>query len=204
MINLETNLKNWVLTGNEELFEQEIYPYFKYLAAYICKKHNLKKDIDITINDLVSECSIKLPSKYNPEEGTAKCLCYVIMNQYLSNQARFNSQSKRDYKKLIYIEDLENTDEYHSSIIELELDIFTYYKSTLLERTDVLDKLNTKLTKSIYLEIIKCLNELPDEANYVNYIATKCKCSLKSVYNTLDLIRNLLSTNSSLKLLITT
>jgi len=190
--NLEANLKEYCITRSSDLFERELYSYFRYLAAFICKRKKITKDIDILINEMIAEVSFKLPATYNKDKGTAKCRVYIIMNDYILKQYKFNSQSKRDYKKVIYIEDMENQDEIHTHILEIEVDIFQYYKATLLGKTDILDKLETKLQKAIYKQVIKCLTELPDNDNYVDIITKRCKCSFKTVYNCLGLVRNIL------------
>jgi len=198
--NLEENLKRWYLTKDENVFLDTCYEYLGIVAAHICGKYNIpNKDIKDTINDLVSEAWIKLPEKYNPEiNWSAKTWVFKIMSQFLNNKIRHDTANKRDKKMLIYIEEMTDELLHTSTLIEIEVDLFQFYKTTILEHREIfakLDKRHKKISDKILdaienPETYKCVR-----GSFTGDIAKKCKVSLDDVHNVMKTMNKLVEQN---------
>lgn len=192
MINstLEADLRLYCKTIDGNLFQEKLYQSFKYMAAYICKKREVStNDIEDMITDMVSHAAITIPVYYNESKGTAKAALYILLNQYLLQKINHGKQQKRDRKKLIFIEDIENFDGYTASVIEIEVDLFTFNKHTLKEKQQLFKKLNDKLHNKVVDKIIQAIQEpskfKQTKFSYVNDIAKKCNTRKTKVYETI-------------------
>jgi len=192
--NLEEDLQSYYNTQDSDLFEDKLYLPLKYMAASICKKFGIKQDIDEVINDMVSSSILKLSNSYDKSKGTTKAAIYIYMSQYLSKQLQYNNRNKRSSLKTLYIEDLNKYDGHTVHLIEVEVDELIMMKQTFLEKQEIFKQLKTKLQRKIAEEIINFVESGSNEyvSNYAEYIASKCKCSDKSVYSTIIFMRNLM------------
>lgn len=180
-LNIEQNLKEYCVKQNDSSFNN-IHDFLKYQAAYICRKYKVHSDIEIHINDMVSEISIKLPLKYKPELGLAKNLVFVIMSQYLLNSVRYEQRYKR---KIHFLQDLEE-----GLLFELEVDELEFYKTKLFqEKNNIFIHLKTPLSIKIADSIFEFIETPKKNINYLKYITKKCKCHVNSVYNCINEIK---------------
>ena len=199
MINksLEQDLRTWCKTGDNTLFEKSIYgPLTNLAKSIIIKRFNKCEDYDERVTDMVSECSVKLPLKFNENKGTAKVLSYVIMDQFILNQIESNKKQKRSIiNKTIYIEDIENGVDGITHLIEIEVDLTEYQKKTLMEKKELFDRLDNETHRKISKVILDAI-ENPNNYKKVNNsftsdIAEKCLVSVLVVRNTINQMRKL-------------
>lgn len=178
------------------LFEDKLFEPLKYLAASICKKNNIIKDLDYIIQDMVSDASIKLCNDYNASKGSAKSFSYIVMAQYISNNRKFNHQKKRDTTKTMYLEDIEAFDGYSSHVIEVVYDELVLMKEILLSRKSLFEKLTNKLHKRVALKIIDAIeNPLKYKEHYgsiTHCIAKKSKCKDSMVRAVIEIMRGII------------
>jgi hypothetical protein len=187
----EIDLREWCKTQDTIFFEQRLYEPFRAMAASIVMGCKIKRDLNETISDLVSEAIIKLPLKYNPDKGTAKATLYVVMKQYLLNTFRYNNQSKRDQRMVMFIENLDS--EYVSEVIEVEVDEIKDMREALIDNKSLFNKLQTKLQRKIAFHIIDVIETMPSDDNYIKLVAKKSKCGLTLVYEVIQHMRELLN-----------
>lgn len=191
--NLEEDLKFYCKTLDGDVFADKLYGPLTYIAKSICGKKMSKKETqDNIVDDMVSHCSVELPIYYKEDKGKAKCAAYILMAQYLLKQKKFQSQQKRDRKKTIYIEDMKSFD----GILEIEIDLFEFQKTSLLEKRIIFKVIEDKLHSKIMSKVIDCI-EYPNKykSNYNSYIqdiAKKCKCKIADVYETLVIMKKLM------------
>jgi uncharacterized protein YpiB (UPF0302 family) len=197
MKDLELNLKLWCAGQNEDIFNSFVYPYLSYLAAHICKKYNItSRDIPDTINDITSHLSIELPIKYNiKKKGTVKALAYIIATQYILDNISYSERQKRDIRKLIYLEDINNEDHEPVHLLEVQIeDNLLVMKEWLVKnKAGIIKQLSSKLKRKIAGKLIHYI-EVPNNKtkNYITLASKECKCSLKTIYNTVEEIQGIL------------
>jgi hypothetical protein len=160
---LEQNLRDYCKTQDSNLFEEKIYNAARYHAASICKKYNISSnEIEETIQDMVAEMSVKLPKCYDEKRGMAKNMMYVLMSQSVIHKFRIDQAMKRDKKRLIYLEDLNDVDieSKISKLIEVEIDELQLQKNILLTNKEFLiEKLENMLHKKIAFHVIACIED---------------------------------------------
>lgn len=189
---LEECLQTYCQTKDSDFFEENLYEAFKAYAASICLKWKIpSRDINNMVTDLVSHAAIELPKKYDPKrEKTAKGMLYVLMNQLISKKIKYDTRGKRDCRKLLFVEEIE--DYGIVSLLEIEMNDLTKMREVLIENRHMFEKLDTVLQRTIAKEIVKVIQTLPDNDNYITFIAKQCKCSLNVVYQTIQLMHRLL------------
>lgn len=193
--NLEESLREYCKTQDSKLFEESVYFPMKYLASSIVTKYKIKKDIEETINDMVSHGSVVLPEKYNPKKGKAKSMLYILMSQYLLDRIRSENRNKRNVNKTIFLEDMDNSEQ--DIVIEVTIDNLQDLKETLLHNRQLFNTMNGKLEQRIKDAILQCI-EQPEryEAKYNSYtadIAKKTKTSINKVYNVIKDMHSILT-----------
>ena len=197
--NLETDLRVYCKTLDSQLFSDCLYNPLTYLAKSICTKNRVtKQEIENGIvEDMVSHASTKLPEYYDESKGNAKAACYILMVQYLSNQRAFHNKQKRDSKKVIYIEDLEHSDDRVCALSEVEIDELTLMKQTLLQHKKLFKRLKNKLHIKIANKIIEAI-EYPErftsnKQSFTTNIAKKCGVAPNAIYNVIGSMREIIA-----------
>lgn len=167
-----------------QLFETQLYQPLRFLASSILSKSTIpqKEFTDDLINNMVAECSIKLPECFDATRGTAKIMSYIIMSQYISHIFKFNNNGKRNNSRTVYLEDIKNIDSPDiCRVIKVEVDVLTNMKELLTEHKHIFDKLNCILHRVIAYNIIDCIdnpnNYVCEFNSYVKSIAKKSKAS---------------------------
>jgi len=113
------------------------------------------------------------------------------MKQYLLNTFRYNNQSKRDQRMVMFIENLDS--EYVSEVIEVEVDEIKDMREALIDNKSLFNKLQTKLQRKIAFHIIDVIETMPSDDNYIKLVAKKSKCGLTLVYEVIQHMRELLN-----------
>jgi len=192
---LEESLQLWCQNQDSDFFATHLYDIFRYYAASLCTKYGVKSnDIPDTIQDLMSHSCIELPLKYDNTKGTCKAALYILMSRYLFNKIRSENQEKRDKKKLIFIEDVNNEEALFgvSSLYEFHVDMDKWdeLKTILLSHKCIFNNITGAQEKKIKDMVIRCI-EHPEEFqceynSYVKDIAKKSKSKTSQVYYVLE------------------
>lgn len=194
--NLEQDLQEYCNNIDSQLFEDRLYQPLINLAKSILTKRNIKIT-DELIADMVSECSIKLPEYYNKNKGTAKNASYILMDQFLLNKLSFENKQKRNKNKVIYIEDIENSDEHISKLIVVEINELEAMKATLLQNRSLFQRLKKKLHRKVALKIIDAIenpnNYKSNKQSFTISIAKHCKVKSTVVYSVIRNMREIMN-----------
>lgn len=199
--NLEIDLRSYCKNQNSDLFSDKIYDASRYLASSICLKYKIpSEEIEETILEMVAEASIKLPEYYDDKKGMAKNMLYIIMKQYLLHKFKFDQRMKRDKKKLVFIEDLNDIDINNkiSKLIEVEIDELELQKNILLNNSDfIIERLEKILHKKIAGHVIECIKSpekyITKKGTKTFSIAKKCKTNMNVVRRTLSRMNEIVS-----------
>jgi len=207
MINpsLEENLKEYCLTLDSDLYEEKIYLPLTYLARSICEKRRIEpRDYsDGIVEDMVSHVTVKLPDYYRAEKGTCKATAYVLMDQYLVRKQMRDSCQKRDRKKIIYIEEMQDGGNHLCKLLEIDVDEMKLMKSLLLEHREIFNSMRGIKKRKIVDTIIDAIcnpNEYktnPDAciSSYVKDIANRCRVKRTAVQMVLREMKELWKSN---------
>lgn len=191
--NLEKNLRAWCKTKDEKLFTEQLYDAFRYYAASICTKSGIKtNEMEALVADLVSETWLTLPAKYDETKGTAKAMLYKVMSNYLNDKIRHDHAGKRDKKLLFFLEEM--SDELNTSYLSyVEIDLFEFYKNTIIKRKEIFDGFEKKMHKRISAMILDAIEHpeayKPVRGSFSGDIARKCQVTLDDVGNVMKMMR---------------
>ena len=186
-MNLETDLRTWCQTRNDDLFTDKIYQPLTFIAKHICGKYNVKlNDQEDYIQELLMHVTSVLPDYYDPNKGFAKNACYILMVQRLNYLFTRDNAQKRGLGKTVYIEDMDTSAIYEVSITD------DFHREMLLNNKALFACLDGKLEQKIVNKIIKTV-EQELGLNATN-IAKKCKVKVNKVYYVLSKMRTLMET----------
>ena len=166
-------------------FTERLYHPIRYMALSIAEKRGYRGlEIEEIASDMISNCWINFPLKYNENKGSSKSMLYIVLDQFLLNKVSYDNAEKRGKKKTIYIEDTYNSlkdNEIH--IIKIEIDLVEFLKNNLDERIDLIDNIGNKLHKKIARHIIEAI-EHPEHYTVVrnSLISSIAKKSKSTVY----------------------
>jgi hypothetical protein len=199
---LEQDLRSYCKLLDSQLFEDKLLQPLTNLAKSICSKYEVpQNEYDNMVADLVSHAATILPKYYDENKSNAKATCYILMSQYLSNQCSYNQKQKRDFKRLVYIEDLDNSNERITHLIALEIDDFQLMKQTLLEHRNLFKRLKNKLHRNIVKRIIEAI-EHPErfksnKGSFTINIAKRCGVERGVIYKVISDMKDIIESVSA-------
>lgn len=136
--NIEQLLQEWIKTKDEDLYNEIIYPYLTYLAAWEKKQHNTSLyDDGNLIHDMVSHATINFKS-YNPafKTCTAQSWARMLMKQFCQHKFNYLTKDKRNVFQAVSLDKLKE----ENSLFDIAESLDTHVKFTPQQIEDMLHK----------------------------------------------------------------